>query len=136
MRMMRYTRRFLVASFCLAVTGCASGGSGGPSGGGEAAVAPGVEGNRVSIAINNDIMPGSTVTVFIVPEVGSRRRLGTLGSITRRTFTYSVTERNMDYRLVADVSGARNRESLPFTLVGVAEVQWAVSNSTARLIRR
>lgn len=131
MRMMRYTRRFLVASFCLALTGCASGGSGG-----EAAVVPDGGENRVSIAINNDIMPGTTVTVFIVPEVGSRRRLGSLGSITRRTFTYSVIDRSLDYRLVAEVDGARDRESLPFTLIGVTGVQWAVSTSNARLIRR
>ena len=135
MRVMRYTGRFLIASFCMALTACAGGGSGGPGGGGEAAV-PGADENRVSVAINNDIMPGTTVTVFMVPEVGSRRRLGSLGSITRRTFTYSVTERNMDYRLVAEVSGARNRQSLPFTLVGVTGVQWAVSTSNARLIRR
>lgn len=131
MRMMRYTRCFLVASFCLALTGCASGG-----GGGEAAAVPGVEGNRISVAINNDIVPGATVTVFIIPELGARRRLGAVGPNSRRTFQYSPTQRNLDYRLVGDVQGGRDRESLPFTLIGVTSIQWDVTSSSARLIRR
>ena len=127
----RHTRRLLVASFCLVLTaGC--GGSGG--GGGETA-APGGGGDGLAVTINNDLIPPQTVTVFIVPETGRRRRLGSVPPNSRQTFNYDPTVLSMEHTLVGEAPGVRDKRSLPFTLQGVRAVRWDVSNPNARLTR-
>ena len=131
MSVMRYVRRYLAVSACFALAACAGGGGGG----GEEMAAPGGGGDRVSFVINNDMVPGVSVTVFIVPDTGGRRRLGSLAPTSRRTFAYNPVMPSLDYRLVAEIRGQRDRESLPFTLTGITSVQWDVSDTNPRLRR-
>ena len=120
---------FLVlASF--GVSACASGGGGG---GGEAE-AP-ASGDQVRVVVDNDMIPPSNITVYMVPESGARRRLGTISGSQRSTFRYSPTMRTMNFRLVAEVVGENDRRSEEFNLVNVTGIEWALSRSTVRLVR-
>ncbi len=132
MSVMRYVRRYLAVSACFALAACAGGGGGG---GGEAMVAPGGGGDGISFAVYNDLVPPGTVTVYIVPENGGRRRLGSIPPSGRRTFSYNPTVLSMEHRLRAESPGTRARQSLPFTLTGIRSVQWDVSNTNPRLRR-
>lgn len=128
MTMRRFLRPGLVAAL-LVVAACASG-----SGESGETTQAGARGD-VAIDVNNDLIPPASITVFIVPETGSRRRLGSVGPGGRETFSYLPAVASMDHRLVAEVPGQRNSQTIPFTLSGVSGVSWDVSNTTVRTRR-
>lgn len=129
MRMTRLARASLVAFLSLGFVACASGG--GSMDEGPAAAA----GEGIPIQVNNDYVPSAQVVVWMVPESGSRRRLGTIPPNGRSNFRYVPTDRSMDHRLSAEVSGGGTEQTNPFTLTGVTEIRWDVSNLNATLIR-
>ena len=113
----------LATALLVGVSGCASGGAGME---GE----PEASEDQVAVEIRNDLVPGETVVVWMVPETGSRRRLGSLSPNARQTFRYRPTARGMDYQLVAELSGGGEERSQRFTLTGVNTVRWQVSSPT------
>jgi hypothetical protein len=132
MKAKRVAHCCLVVAFTLGLSACASGGAGGS---GETEEAPAAPGDQVSVQVNNDIMPGANITVWIVPQAGSRRRLGTIMPSGQQTFRFSPFMPNQNFRLSADIEGGRGRTSNPFNLMGVREVRWAVSDVNVRVIR-
>jgi len=119
------TSAFLVLAACSSAS-TATGAAPAPGGGG---------GGGVAIQITNDVVPPTTITVWIVPETGSRRRLGTVSPNGRQTFRFNPGIASMDHRLLAQVSGGQNRTSNPFVLNGVTAVQWNVSSDLVRTSR-
>lgn len=115
-------RRLSVALLTLGLAACATGSAGEAEAGAEAT------GDEIRVEIVNDLVPSASVAVWIVPETGSRRRLGSVTANGRQTFTYLPTVRSMDHRLVADVSGGGTETSQRFSLQGVGTVSWSVSN--------
>lgn len=125
MRNRRLGHRWLAAILSLGLAACASGGgAAGEDPGGE----PEAAGDEVTVEIHNDVVPGSTIVVWIVPETGNRQRLGSIPPNGRNTFRYRPVTPSLDHRLVAEVDGASDERSNPFTLVGVSRVRWEVSD--------
>lgn len=110
----------ILLAACSSATSSAN--SGTPSGGG----------NSVAIRVTNDIVPPTSVTVWMVPETGSRRRLGTISPNGQQTFNFTPNLRSMDHRLMAEASGMQDAVSNPFVLEGVTSVQWDVSSALVR----
>lgn len=129
MSMTRLIRTSLAVVIALTFGACASGG------GGATGEADDPAGEGVSVQVNNDYVPSSQVTVWMVPESGSRRRLGTIPPNGRQTFNYSPNILDMDHHLLAEVSGGQNSQTTPFTLVGVSAVRWDISSRNATVIR-
>lgn len=130
MRNPRLIRNAVVAVAFVALAACSSAGGGGantamPSGGGDG----------VAIQVTNDVVPPTSVTVWLVPETGSRRRLGTISPNGQQTFNFNPGMVSMEHRLVAEASGAEDRSSNPFVLEGVQSVQWSVSSVVIRTNR-
>jgi hypothetical protein len=128
MRNTKLIRNTLMAGAFMALVACSSTGSGGadtgtPSAGG------------VAVQVTNDVVPPTTVTVWIVPETGGRRRLGTISPNGQQTFNFNPGITSMEYRLVAEASGSEDRSSNPFVLEGVPGVQWSVSSVVVRTSR-
>lgn len=125
---MRRSRLFppLVATFALVVAGCASSGAGGTD-----EAAGGASG--VTVEVNNDLVPPAQITVFIVPETGTRRRLGTVPQGGQRSFSFDPRVPSMQFRLLAEATGGSNSQSNPFPLAGASRVQWDVSNPNPRV---
>lgn len=118
----------IVASF--GASACASGGTG--SGGDTEAP---TSGDQVRIMVDNDMIPASNITVYIVPESGGRRRLGTIAGSQRSTFRYQPVTRTLQYTLLAEVVGENDRRSETFNLVNVSGIEWALSRRNVRIMR-
>ena len=131
MRTNRPLCRSTVAALSLVLAACASSGGGATPEAGAQAPASG----QVGIEVNNDLIPPSEVTVWLIPENGGRRRLGSLSPNGRRTFEFASPNIGMQYTLEADVSGGQNRSSNPFLLRDVSRVQWNVSEMNVRVVR-
>ncbi|MGH7574311.1 MAG: hypothetical protein ACREM1_04165 [Longimicrobiales bacterium] len=129
--------RGLFAVLSISMVACASGGSGG---GGEPDAAAGAAGaeaatNEITIEVQNDVVPGAAVVLWIVPETGSRRRLGSIESNDQQSFRYTPTARDMDHHLVAEKSGGGEESSNRFSLVGVSGLSWQISSPNVALTR-
>lgn len=92
-------------------------------------------GQGVAFQVTNDLVPPTSITVWLVPETGSRRRLGTLDPNGAQTFTYSPGDRSMDFRLQVEATDGRNVSSQPFTLQGATSVRWGPSSTVATVQR-
>ena len=114
----------------LSAATCASSGS---SGG--VAESPQGGANTVTIRVTNDMIPPTPITVWIIPETGSRRRLGTIEPNQQATFSFSPGIRSMEHRLVAERTGGSDVTTTPFTLDGVLAVRWTTSSAVVNLER-
>lgn len=132
MRKTRLAHSRLLALLSLGLAACASG-AGGPAGEVSAEAEP--TGDRISVQVNNDLVPGQTVVVWMVPETGSRRRLGSIPPNGRGRFNYLPGIRSMDYRLVAEIDGGGQETSIRFALVGISGVRWNLRDPNVRLVR-
>ncbi len=132
MRKTRLAHSRLLALLSLGLAACASG-AGGPAGEVSAEAEP--TGDQISVQVTNDVMPGRTVVVWMVPETGSRRRLGSVPPNGRGSFNYLPVARSGEYRLVAEVDGRARETSIQFRLVGVSGVRWNLRDPNVRLVR-
>jgi len=109
----------LVAAPLLAA--CATGGG---------ASARSVAGATASLRIQNDLRPGTPVTVRISSTTGFRRVLGTVPPQSTRTLTVDERSFTGQYRLVAQSTDGKEIESQQFTLFANATVSWNLFNNT------
>lgn len=111
----------------LAAAGCASG-----SGGWRGADTDVVEEGAVAVTVNNNLVPPATLTIYIVSDTGTRRRLGAVSPSRTETFSFESSIATATYRLVAEVDAGRDIASNPFTLTNTtAGLTW---NLQANLI--
>ncbi len=132
MRKTRLAHSRLLALLSLGLAACASGAGGRAE---EVSAEAEPTGDQISVQVTNDIVPGQTVVVWMVPETGSRRRLGSIPPNARGSFNYLPGARSMDHRLVAEGDGRGRETSIRFRLVGISGVRWALSDPNVRLVR-
>ena len=89
-----------------------------------------VTGRTASFLIQNDLRPGSAVTVRIASTAGLRRVLGSVAPQSSRTVTLDESSFAGQYRLIAETSDGEEIESRQFTLFANARVSWALFNNT------
>ena len=130
MRRTGVVRSAVLASVIVGAAACASSGSSGA-----AAEAPQGNANTVTIQVTNDMIPPTQITVWIVPETGSRRRLGSVEPSRQASFPFSPAIRSMDHRLVAEPTGGNDVTTTPFTLDGVSAVRWTTSSTVVNVVR-
>ena len=124
--MVRITRWMLAAVVSLGMMGCAATTAGNDGAAGA--------GDGIAIVINNDRIPPSSATVYVVPESGGRQRLGTVNGGARQTFNYRPISLSGDYRLVAEMVGASDVSSNPFNFVGgITRVEWSTDQRQVRV---
>ncbi len=132
MRKTRLAHSRLLALLSLGLAACASGAGGGA---GEVSAEAEPTDDQISVQVTNDLVPGRTVVVWMVPETGSRRRLGSISPNARGSFNYLPVARSGEYRLVAEVDGRARETSIQFRLVGVSGVRWNLRDPNVRLER-
>lgn len=136
MRNHELTRRLLALVAVGVLVACSSGGGG-------ASASPEPSGERVSIRVSNDLIPPTDVVVWVVPETGSRWRLGSVRSNGQQSFNYAPTMRSALHYLLAVVEGpgsgtmqqAREYRSDSFDLEDVRTITWSASRQVVRLTR-
>ena len=116
----------LAAVFAL---GCAS------SGGTEGADAGGDTAGGIAVTVTNAVVPPAAITLWIVPQTGSRRRLGTIQPNQQGTFNFTPTVPAIEHTLQAEHVGGGQTTSNPFVLSGVTRVTWQTSSPVVNLGR-
>ena len=96
------------------------------------ASAPAGSTSVVNIHVQNDLIPPGPVTVYLVPESGIERMLGTIAS-GPRTLQYKGLPPVGTQRLVARTSSGRNVVSSAFVIDGVVALEWSLSSNLVRI---
>jgi hypothetical protein len=115
--MTRTIRRAASALALIALTvmgGCASGGEGG--------------GEPVLVEVQNDLVPPSALTIYLLPEVGARRLLGNVSPSETATLQFSESTVGQ-VRLVARTTAGTEIVSNPVTFGSASTLEWDLSSN-------
>lgn len=87
----------------------------------------------VSIRVNNNVIPPTSLTVYAVSETGSRQILGSVSPSGAKTFSYDpVALSSSRFRLLARTTTGAELVSQPFTLTGTTGLEWEVNTNSIR----
>lgn len=131
MRKPKLVRSAVVVAAALGCTACATSGTGGDTG--DPAQQGG--GDAVALAVDNDVVPPASVTVYVVPESGGRQRLGVVNASASQTFNYRPPSPSMQFYLSGEVVGGSDVRSDDFNLVDASRVEWSVSRRQVQVVR-
>jgi len=84
---------------------------------------------EAAIQVNNDLTPSTVVTVWIIPDVGSRQMLGTVTPGDRETLRFDAGTATREYRLRARTTAGAEIISTPFSLAAGRAVQWNLNSN-------
>ena len=98
-------------------------------------------GEGITIEVRNDVVPPTSVIVWVVPESGNRTRLGPVPPNARRSFNYTPPLQAMQIVLMAETEGPstgtmsqqRERRSNPFGTLDVQAVSWTLSRPNVQI---
>ena len=125
-------RKFMKFAFAIMLAGCASSGGNEPADAG--AAGSGATGG-ITVTVTNAVVPPAAITLWMVPQTGSRRRLGTIQPNQQGTFTFAPTVPAIEHTLQAEHVGGGQTTSNPFVLSGVTRVTWQTSSPVVNLGR-
>lgn len=93
------------------------------------------EGRRTAVLIDivNDLIPGSTITVYLVPETGIERMLGTVIPSSRQQLRYQGLPPVGEHRLMARTTGGARIMSNTLVMDGVTGLEWNVASNLVRV---
>lgn len=92
----------------------------------------GAPGEAVLVQVNNNLIPPTVVSVYIVSEGGGGRRLlGTVTPGSETTLRYTGVTAGGNYRLVARAMAGRDIPSTPFSLIRGGTVNWDLQSGIA-----
>lgn len=88
---------------------------------------------QYGVQVENDLIPPTSLTVWLVPETGARVLLGTVQPSETTTFTLEqAPAAAVEYRLLARTTDGTEVTSNPFTMSEPHTVTW---NTQSNLIR-
>lgn len=85
----------------------------------------------VIIVVNNDLLPSSAVSVWMVPESSGPVLIGSVGPGQVDELSYRPRTNVFNYRLRARLTGNREIISNTFSLAGAARVRWDLQANLA-----
>ena len=90
-------------------------------------VATGREGvaTRIGVAVENDLQPPTSITVWALDDIGTRRLLGNVSPLETRSFSLNPTAGAI--RLLARTTGGREIVSERLTALGGETLRWDLS---------
>lgn len=96
----------LLALSVSALTACASGGG--------AATDEALPGEGVAVQVENNLIPPTSLTIWLVSTTGARELLGTVSPSETKTLAATEARFGGDYRLVAETTAGRELASREF----------------------
>jgi hypothetical protein len=93
----------------------------------------GAPGEAVLVQVNNNLIPPTVISVYLVREGGGggRRLLGTVTPGSETTLRYTGVTAGGNYRLVARATAGRDIPSTPFSLIRGGTVNWDLQSGIA-----
>ncbi|MGH7506233.1 MAG: hypothetical protein ACRELX_11305 [Longimicrobiales bacterium] len=85
-------------------------------------------GEGVQVEVNNDLIPSSALTVYVLPEIGARRLIGNVNPSETTTLQFEEVAVGQ-YRLMARTTGGNEIVSNPISLANVAAITWDLSSN-------
>jgi hypothetical protein len=121
--MMTKTKKLVWAAALLLSTtagGCATSGAG-------------VGMDDIGVEVRNDLIPSSALTIYLVPETGSRRLLGNVSPAQTKTLSFQELSVGQ-YRLMARTTGGNEIVSNPIVLVDAKTLRWSLSSNILAVV--
>lgn len=81
------------------------------------------------VQVNNDLIPSTVVTVWAIPDVGSRQMLGTVSPGDSETLRFDAGTATREYRLRARTTAGAEIVSTPFSLAAGEGVEWSLNSN-------
>lgn len=117
-------RTLPLALLLLGLGACASAGAGAATGG------------DTMLVVENNLAVPTTLTVYAVPEVGTRTLVGTVTSGANATLRFDPIGAGGRYRFVAETTSGNEIVSNPVTFSAGATVRWNLSANLASVSAR
>lgn len=118
-RTLRRTGSLVLLAMLTALGGCASGsGAAGASGQGSTA-----------LEVRNTLIPPTSVSVYAVPEIGSRRLVGVVQPGATRVLRFDPTTTSGQYNFVAETTSGQELVSNPISFSSGASLRWDLSSN-------
>ena len=89
---------------------------------------------HATITVDNDLLPSSSVSVWVLRESGRQVLLGSVGPVQRRDLRYEVPSGVVNFRLRARPIGGEDIVSNSFALYNNARVHWALRANVAVVV--
>lgn len=91
--------------------------------------------NSIFVAVQNNLVPPTALTVYLVSAEGRRNVLGSVSPGSSRTFEFEPPRSSEEYVLQAETAEGRDLQSNRFTLAPGDEVSWSVRTNIVEVSR-
>ena len=89
--------------------------------------------NQIGVEVRNDLVPSSALTIYVVPETGARRLLGSVSPAQTKMLSFQEGSVGQ-YRLMARTTGGREIVSNPIILADVRTLRWTLSSNILQVV--
>lgn len=120
--------RLAAAAVALTFVGCASGGT-------EADVGQSEMQGVVTVQVQNNLTPSTSVTVLVDDPTGEQRVLGSVSTGLTERFPLDTANLTAGYRLIAEATDGSTIRSEPVDILGSATVMWNLEENLLRVRR-
>lgn len=103
----------------VALGACATGGMGGAAEG------------STGLEVQNNLIPPTALTIYLVPEIGTRRMIGSVQPGATRVVRFDPISASGQYQFVAETTFGRDIVSNPVTFRSGDSIRWDVSANLA-----
>lgn len=111
-----------IVVFLLTVAGIAACATGGTGAAGE---------GSTLLRVENDLIPSTSLTVYAIPEVGARTRVGVVNPGATATLRFNPLAAGGQYRFVAETTAGGEIVSNPVIFSPGATIEWSLNSNIA-----
>lgn len=90
----------------------------------------------VTVRVENNLVPASTLTISLLPAEGARRAIGVVPASSTQEFRVPVGTSTDPHRLFAEPPNGPAYSSRTFTLSSAARVAWNVGQNALNVVPR
>jgi hypothetical protein len=121
-------KKLLLSAALVLVTACASG----PR---EEMAAGQTSSETLDVRVNNNLVPPTILTIYLLPTSGPERNLGEAWSSRVSSFRYNGLAPRGQYRLLGRASNNRQMASEIVVLDGVRAIEWNLQSNRVIILR-
>lgn len=113
--------RVLLLALPLLVLGACASGGGMDAGGDE---------NEATLQVENNLLPPTSLSVYLVSDVGTRRMIGSVSPSQTRNLSINLVQYEGEYRLVAETTSGNDIASRTFYIGGnIGTISWDLNSN-------
>jgi predicted small secreted protein len=89
--------------------------------------------NQIGVEVRNDLVPSSALTIYVVPETGARRLLGSVSPSQTKMLSFQEVSVGQ-YRLMARTTDGQEIVSNPIVLADASTLRWNLSSNILTIL--